>query len=561
MGISRKINLIVTVIIVSIVLSAAISRSELRQIKHDVDQTFNENVEQVRIVDEIRTNIGMQGLYIRSLFIHNTAENQQLLSDYATRLDEGIASLQSFELDPEIEKHLEQIIEGNDTFNANFPSLQEALNQGDREKATEILLNQVKKANVQILESAEQILAIEDEILAQTTGDVSSKIDSALLISLISSTITFIVSIIVIIFIRKFVVNPLKVVMANANQIAQKDFTVEDLKMKSKDEIGQLATIFNEMKNTLKLLIKEIQSNAEHLQASSEELTASTEEITASSDEVTNQVSSAAKLAVGMSQKANESAANVGETVDHIGRIASSTNELLDVATHTSQKALDGVETITNAKNQMQVISVATNEVNLLVEKLSTQTAEIESISKVISAITDQTNLLALNASIEAARAGEHGKGFAVVADEVKKLANESKASAESIQSLTSEINTDTKNVQQAIEKALTSVTDGVKVITVAGESFETIVRDVQDIAKEMSEISNTTTTISTDAITVSNKMKEIAVDSEVAADGLGIISSAMEEQLATLTDVNHVSITVSENATQLQDQTKQFRV
>ena len=87
---------------------------------------------------------------------------------------------------------------------------------------------------------------------------------------------------------------------------------------------------------------------------------------------------------------------------------------------------------------------------------------QINELTGEILEITDQTNLLAQNASIEAARAGEAGRGFAVVADEIRLLADNSRDTANKIQSVSSQVIGAVESLAQNAEDMLRFIDENV---------------------------------------------------------------------------------------------------
>lgn len=107
--------------------------------------------------------------------------------------------------------------------------------------------------------------------------------------------------------------------------------------------------------------------------------------------------------------------------------------------------------------------------------QLSEQAGQIGVIAKVVGDLASETNMLALNAAVEAARAGENGKGFAVVASEVRKLADQSKKSAERANALVADIQKATNSAVMVAEEGSKTAKEVFNIAMQNGETFQAL--------------------------------------------------------------------------------------
>lgn len=299
------------------------------------------------------------------------------------------------------------------------------------------------------------------------------------------------------------------------------------LKVRGNDEIGQMVRGFNQFIDVLRNLIEKIKKGSGEL----EHTAASVDDgIRAAGDKITGTSATMEQLAASM-QEVSATVINITENIESIRKditvMADKTGEGLERVDSIRQKAegmkADAAASQVSASDMVAHIS---GELSTAIEQ-SKQVEEINKLTDEILSISSQTNLLALNASIEAARAGEAGKGFAVVADEIRKLADESRNTANGIQNISKMVTESVENLAGNAGKMLDFVNQDVlndyKGMVESGETYNEdavqmneMMQDLQSVAENLRRAANE---ISEAADGVSNAVNQSAAGVSNAAE------------------------------------------
>lgn len=302
----------------------------------------------------------------------------------------------------------------------------------------------------------------------QITDEVVAHEKSIFITAIISIVLILVILILLSQFISRSVVNPINLlaeVMKRAQQ--NKDLT-ERADVEGKDEIVQMAHVFNQMMGVFSNLIQEVFDSSRQLNVAAEELTVITGQ---TSRGVMSQQSDSEQVATAM----NEMAATVQEVARYASQAAEASRTADNETKAGKQVVIDAIDGIKQLAKQVEMGAVS-------IKDLQKESENIGSVLTVIQGIAEQTNLLALNAAIEAARAGESGRGFAVVADEVRTLAKRSHDSTEEIKKIIERLQKEAEKSVQVMDEELEQANRSVEKAEKAGESLDVIAESVASI-------------------------------------------------------------------------------
>ncbi|WP_149554453.1 methyl-accepting chemotaxis protein [Treponema pectinovorum] len=359
-----------------------------------------------------------------------------------------------------------------------------------------------------------------------------------------------------------FLVHPLTDLKKSITEIASRDADLtKKIKVRTKDEVGDVVTGFNTFTENLRGIISQIKDSKDELSMIDSKMVATAKKTRSSINDIISNIQN-------VSEKIKMQSLSVEETAEKVDKITSTIEDLNLLIENQSS----GVTQASAAVEQMlvNILAVTRNTENMVssfreleqntitgiekqnivdeqIQKIKEQSKMLMEANKVISKIANETNLLAMNASIEAAHAGSVGSGFSVVADEIHNLSENSSKQSRRIRD-------ELKMIQESIESVVATSSQ-------AKESFHAVTTKIQQTDQIVLQIKSAMeeSEIGSRQITEALKMMNISTfdvrnaSSDMSDENAGILNQVKQLQEAT----EHIKASVNsmtDSANQIND-------
>jgi len=419
----------------------------------------------------------------------------QLMNERSAEMTALTSRLRATELTEKERAFVEQLSRLEQQVLTSVDAALRAAQAGSFNAAESALIEKARPAYEEMTATGDQLLATQIQVAQEmrTAAENEFKRNSALIVSAIVVGIGF--SAAMMFFLIRSIMSTLNAAVNIANRIAGGELG-NDVRVESKDELGQLLDSLKRMDAKLVEIVGGVRASADAVGAAARQLSHGNDDL---------------------SQRTQEQAAALEETASSMEQMTATVKQNADNARQANQLAVGAREQAEKGGAVVQRAIGAMGEIN-------TSSRKISDIISVIDEIAFQTNLLALNAAVEAARAGEQGRGFAVVATEVRNLAQRSASAA--------------KEIKELINDSVDKVKVGSELVDESGRTLAEIMESVKKVTDIVAEIAAASEEQSAGIEQVNNavsQMDNVTQQNAALVEEASAASKAMEQQSTTL--------------------------
>ena len=490
--------------------------------------------------------------------------------------------------DPEVRRILDDIVEPHRHIHNTASIIIRELDMGNQTEAENIFRNQVLPVTFDVINDLDIMQNRYSDLLNDKIVEIydsGSVYERFIIIFMIAALL---VSSLLALIITSKISKPIVQVADTVKIVAEGDLT-RSLRIKSKDEIGDLAHDFNNTIEKVRALILGIKKEAVSMGEIGTSLSNDMTQTATAMNEISANIQSIKSRMVNQSASVTETNATMEQITSNINKLnnqveqqtinvsqsSSAIEEMLaniQSVTQTLVKNTDNVEKLTDAS---EIGRTGLNGVAQDIQEIAKESEGLLEINAVMNNIASQTNLLSMNAAIEAAHAGEAGKGFAVVAEEIRKLAESSSEQSKTISSVLKVIKASIDKITSSTDNVLKrfeAIDTGVKTVADQEENIRNAMEEQGQGSKQIfgaiSSLNDTTQIVKSGSLEMLEGAKEVMNETENLEKATQEITSGMNEMASGVdeinTAVNHINELTDKNrqaAAQLIKEVEKFKI
>jgi len=554
----KVINSIIVMVVLSTIVSlsiAIVGYNNMKTINRNSTMMYDGALVRIVKTEEIRQTFSKIRLNVNKISISdfNADDVKSIDSDYDT-MNKMVDEYENLSLSSLEKNNLAEFKNDSTTYLSQIKTL---------EKGTKLYGIDLEKFN----QLGNEMQLFLDNLVTYSSNIANTLNNDNINLYVRSSAIFFItffigfilmiaVSSTIILVIRK----SMRGIISDLDTIAQGDFSIK-IEANLDNEFGRMHKSINKTVSNISVMLEEIKNSTNVVNTQAINLLGASDEMTSSAEEINAAVQQVAIAANDQSGDLINVKVSLDNFADSLDQITSSINDVNSNIHNISTMAEDSNSKLKFLFESVEDVNESFDTVRDKVIKLDKDVKQVNNITNIINSIAEQTNLLALNAAIESARAGEVGRGFSVVADEIRKLAEQSKLSANDISGLISNINKETQVAVKTTDLGKDSLNNQSALIEDSIKSFALIFKAINTILPRVGNINKSIENINIEKDLILSKTLNISGISEENAASAEEISASIQEINTSFSNVATSAQTLSSSTNSMMIEVDKFKL